>query len=118
LHHARPPAEPPLDAQERRRLEVGACWRGVFPAWLDDSALEGAARLDRFEGDASRANDSFRGAQFSTQPPSMGTGPRVAALLDERRAFLERCALLRSSVKGAATPPEGASGRGSRRPRR
>ncbi len=94
------PEQPPLDVKERRQAEVRACWNGVLPPWLDEAALSGAARLDRREAQASGVNDSFRGATFSTQPPPMPpTGSRAAALLDERRAFQQRCALLRSGGK-------------------
>ncbi|OFX20848.1 MAG: hypothetical protein A2V77_04540 [Anaeromyxobacter sp. RBG_16_69_14] len=99
------PEQPPHDVGKRRQAEVRACWNGVLPAWLDDSALAGAARLDRREAQASRVNDSFRGATFSSQPPTMPQpGSRVASLLDERRAFQQWCALLRSGGKDLGTP--------------
>ena len=92
--------EPPKDARERRQAEMDACYRRALPAWLDDGALASAARLDQLEGDASRANDSFRGGAFTSQPPASRRGPRVGAILEERRLFLERCAMLRASGKG------------------
>lgn len=92
--------EPPKDPRKRWEAEVDACYRRALPAWLDDGALASAARLDQLEGEASRANDSFRGGAFTSQPPAARSGPRVAALLAERRVFLERCALLRASGKG------------------
>ena len=99
------PEQPPLDVGERQRLEARTCWNGALPGWLDDSALAGAARLDRREAQASGANDSFRGATFSPQPPTTPQpGSRVAAILDERRAFQQRCALLRSGGKDFGTP--------------
>ncbi len=93
------PARPPADPGERRQAEADACWRGELPAWLDDAALTGAARIDDDEAQAGRANDSFRGATYAPQPPSARPGPHVAALLDERRLFQQRCALLRSGGK-------------------
>jgi hypothetical protein len=94
------PEQPPQDVSRRQQAEVRACWNGVLPAWLDDSALGGSARLDRREAQASGVNDSFRGATFSPQPPTTPRpGSRVATLLGERRAFQQRCALLRSGGK-------------------
>jgi hypothetical protein len=87
----------------RWEAEVDACFRQTMPAWLDDGALAAAARRDQLEAQASRANDSFRGPVFTSQPPPPAGGPRVAALLEERRLFQEWCTLLRSSGKGAAT---------------
>jgi hypothetical protein len=83
---------------------MDACFRRALPAWLDDASLAEAARLDRLEAQASRANDSFHGGVYRSQPPPSAGGARVPALLEERRAFGERCALLRSE-KGGGTMP-------------
>lgn len=100
-HEPRP--EPPRDPRKRWEAEVDACFRRAMPAWLDDGALSSAARQDRMEGEASRANDSFRGGAFVSQPPTPAGGPRVAALLEERRVFQERCRALRASGKPPTT---------------
>jgi hypothetical protein len=94
---SRRPAEPPADPQRRRQLEVEACWARTLPAWLDDTALSRAATLDRQEAEASRANEAFHGATYSSQPLPAVSGRRVAALMDERRAFQQRCAALTGS---------------------
>jgi hypothetical protein len=101
--HQTRPIQAPRDPRERWEAESDACWRRTMPAWLDDAALAGAARLDQLEGQASRANDSFRGGAFVAQPPPPAGGPRVAALLEERRVFQEHCAILLSSGKGPGT---------------
>jgi len=99
---------PPIDARERQRAEAAACWRGSLPYWLDDAALGEAARRDRREGDASRANESFQAgtAMKARQPPPSArpgdAGPHASALVEERRDFEQRCALLRSG--GAPAP--------------
>lgn len=93
------PQQPPLDANERRIAEFDACWQGKLPPWLDDAALAAAARLDHREAQASSANDTFQGVRFSPQPPAPASGSRVAALAEERRAFQQWCALLRSGGK-------------------
>jgi hypothetical protein len=98
-HDAR--REPPSDPRKRREAETAACFRREVPAWLDDGALASAVRQDRLEGEASRANDSFRGGAFVAQPPLPAGGPRVSALLEERRRFEDRCRLLRASGKPA-----------------
>ncbi|HTP26028.1 MAG TPA: hypothetical protein VMK12_10265 [Anaeromyxobacteraceae bacterium] len=90
-----PLPHPPPEPRERARAEIDACWRGVLPAWIDESALVGAARLDRREAQASTANESFHGATFTAQPPASPSGPHVTAILGERRAFEEQCALMR-----------------------
>jgi hypothetical protein len=93
------PQQAPADVHERHEAEADACWRGDLPPWLDDAALSGAARLDAREAQAARANDSYRGATYTSLPQASGRGPRVAALLDERRLFQQQCALLRSGGK-------------------
>lgn len=93
---------PPLEARERHRAEADACWRGAYPYWMDDAALSDAARRDRLEGDASRANESFQAgtAMAAAQPPpaprASDGGMHTRAILQERSEFDGRCALLRS----------------------
>ncbi len=99
------PREPPRDARKRWEAEMDACYRRTLPAWLDDASLAEAARRDRIEAQASRANDGFRGATYTPQPPPSAGGARVPALLEERTAFQEKCALLRASGKGPRTRP-------------
>jgi hypothetical protein len=104
LHQARPP-QPPSDARERRRAEVAACTNGKFPVWLDDTAVSASVDVERREAQASAANDSFRGATFSSQPPpTTVSSARVAALVDERRAFQQWCAGLRSTGPTSPLP--------------
>jgi hypothetical protein len=100
------PAQPPADPRERTRAEAAACSRGTLPVWLDETAMRAAIELDRRESQASTANESFRGATFSAQPPATARPEsRVAALLDERRAFQHWCASLRSGGSDLARPP-------------
>ncbi|HZZ86527.1 MAG TPA: hypothetical protein VFE30_18495 [Anaeromyxobacteraceae bacterium] len=99
---------PPFDGRERQRAEAAACWRSGLPYWMDDAALSDAARLDRREGDASRANESFQAgtAMMAAQPPPAPRpsdgGPHTSALLRERDEFQARCRLLRAG--GALSP--------------
>jgi len=99
------PDQAPAGARERQQAEAVACWRGELPAWLDDAALTGAARLDGGEAQAGRLNESYHGERFSPQPPLPArAGPHVAALLDERRVFRQQCTLLRSGGKDLGAP--------------
>jgi hypothetical protein len=100
------PVQPPTDPRERAHAEAAACARNTVPAWLDDTAMNAAIEIDRRESRASAANDSFRGATFTAQPPATGRPePRVAALLEERRAFQVWCSSTRR--KGPALDPSG-----------
>jgi hypothetical protein len=97
--------QPPTDARERQRAEGAACARQVLPRWLDDDALHAAIELDRREAQAGAANDSFRGATFTAQPPPSGrAGARAAALEEERRSFRQWCAGIRAGASGFAKP--------------
>jgi hypothetical protein len=101
------PLRPPTDPKERTRAEAAACSRSTLPVWLDDAAMNAAIELDRRESQASAANDSFRGATFSAQPPTTARPEsRVAALLDERRAFQQWCSSVRSPRSDLPALPE------------
>jgi len=100
------------DEKERRQAELAACWAGTLPPWLDDQALAEAQRLDRWSSRGINPNDSFRDSTVSAVPapplpdPASGSGAsRYAAIMDERRAFQERCQVVRSSGKGTALAP-------------
>ncbi len=87
-------------------MEADACWRGALPAWLDDDALALTSRSER----QGSPNDSFQPSTYAAQPArdaeraSSRPSSRVGALLDERRAFEQRCALLKSGGKGMGLP--------------
>jgi hypothetical protein len=99
------PEQPPADPRERQRAEGAACANQVLPRWLDDGALRAAIELDRREARAGAANDAFRGATFTAQPPPTGrAGARTAALEEERRAFQQWCAGIRAGASGFAKP--------------
>ena len=108
--HAAP--RPPADPHERQRAESAACFAGGWPAWLDDGALADSARADQWGANAINPNDSFRDSTLAAAPPpprpraaDASGNSRYAAVLEERREFQQRCALLRASGPGPALVP-------------
>lgn len=91
--------QPPSDRQARMSEEVDACRRNTLPPWLDDGALSAAAGVDAREAQASSANDQFRGALYTSQPPPSQSGTRTRQVLEERREFETWCTVFRSAGK-------------------
>lgn len=106
------PGRGPDSARERQRAEAAACFGGTWPAWLDDGALAESSRLDRWGATALNPDDSFRDSTVAAAtPPPARRAPdasatsRYAGILEERREFQQRCALLRASGPGPGLVP-------------
>lgn len=104
-----PPERPPVPPAERERAELEACERGALPPWLDDRALDEAARADRWDAQALDLQGSYLERSGEHLPPHRASdraaSSKAVEILRQRDELRARCEAMKLGRALHLPPP-------------